>query len=65
MKRGEQQHDEENPALAEGRRESTAKLEALRRALIQGEASGDAGDLDFDEIRRLGRERARQKHTLG
>lgn len=28
------------------------KLEALRRALIEGEESGDAGPLDMEEIRR-------------
>lgn len=39
--------------------EREAKTEALRRALIQGEASGDAGALDFKAIRRAARKRAR------
>ena len=34
------------------------KVAALRQALLEGEASGDAGPLDFDEIRREARERA-------
>lgn len=38
--------------------EREQKVEALRRALIEGEASGDAGPLDFAEIRREARERA-------
>lgn len=38
--------------------ESETRLEALRRALIEGEESGDAGPLDFDKIRRGARERA-------
>ena len=33
------------------------KVEALRQALIEGEASGDAGPLDFGEIRREARKR--------
>ena len=37
--------------------EHEQKIEALRRALIEGEASGDAGVLDFDEIRRKARKR--------
>ena len=28
------------------------KLQALRQALIEGEESGDAGELDMDQIRR-------------
>jgi hypothetical protein len=35
-----------------------AKLEALRRALIEGEESGDAGPLDMAEIIRKAREEA-------
>ena len=38
--------------------EHEQKVEALRQALIEGEASGDAGPLDFGEIRRDARERA-------
>ncbi len=38
--------------------EHEQKVEALRQALIEGEASGDAGPLDFDEIRREARKRA-------
>ena len=38
--------------------EHEQKVEALRRALIDGEASGDAGALDFSEIRREARKRA-------
>ncbi len=39
--------------------EHEQKVEALRQALIEGEASGDAGALDFDEIRREARQGAR------
>jgi len=35
--------------------EHEQKVEALRRALREGAASGDAGDLDFDEIKREAR----------
>lgn len=38
--------------------EHEQKVEALRLALIEGEASGDAGELDFDEIKRKARKRA-------
>ena len=38
--------------------EHEQKVEALRQALIEGETSGDAGALDFDEIRREARKRA-------
>ena len=38
--------------------EHEQKVEALRQALIEGSASGDAGHLDFDEIRREARKRA-------
>ncbi|MCA9310282.1 MAG: type II toxin-antitoxin system ParD family antitoxin [Phycisphaerales bacterium] len=34
------------------------RVRALQRALIDGEASGDAGPLDFDDIRRAARARA-------
>jgi len=35
--------------------ERESKVEALRQALIEGEQSGDAGPLDFEEIRREAR----------
>lgn len=38
--------------------EHEARVEALRQALIDGEASGDAGELDFDAIRRKARAEA-------
>ena len=38
--------------------EHEQKVEALRQALIDGEASGDAGSLDFDQIRRAARKQA-------
>jgi len=38
--------------------EHEQKVEALRKALVEGEASGDAGELDFDRIRREARRRA-------
>lgn len=38
--------------------EHEQKVEALRQALVEGEASGDAGALDFGEIRREARKRA-------
>lgn len=38
--------------------EHEQKVEALRQALIEGEASGDAGPLDFGEIRRKARKQA-------
>ena len=38
--------------------EHEAKVEALRQALIEGEKSGFAGPLDFDEVRREARKRA-------
>ncbi len=34
------------------------KLQALRAALIEGEASGDAGKLDMDDIKRKARIKA-------
>lgn len=39
--------------------EHEQKLEALRQALRDGAASGDAGALDFDEIKREARRQAR------
>ena len=36
------------------------KLQALRAALIAGEQSGDAGELDFAEVRREASRRAGQ-----
>jgi antitoxin ParD1/3/4 len=38
--------------------EHEAKAQALRRALVEGEASGDAGPLDMNAIRRAAREQA-------
>jgi antitoxin ParD1/3/4 len=38
--------------------EHEQKVEALRQALIVGEASGDAGAIDFDAIRSEARKRA-------
>jgi len=37
--------------------EHEQKIEALRQALIEGEASGDAGHLDFGEIKNEARKR--------
>jgi antitoxin ParD1/3/4 len=38
--------------------EHEQRVDALRKALIEAEEGGDAGPLDFDEIRRKARERA-------
>lgn len=38
--------------------EHEQKVEALRQALIEGKASGYAGPLDFEEIKREARRRA-------
>ncbi|MHC4952983.1 MAG: type II toxin-antitoxin system ParD family antitoxin [Planctomycetota bacterium] len=38
--------------------EHERKVEALRRALIEGEESGEAAALDMDEIRRAARKEA-------
>lgn len=38
--------------------EREARIEALRRALIEGEESGPAGPLDMEEIKRDARARA-------
>lgn len=38
--------------------ERQTRIEALRKALIEGEESGPAGPLDFDEIKRKARELA-------
>ncbi|PID81132.1 type II toxin-antitoxin system ParD family antitoxin [bacterium DOLZORAL124_64_63] len=38
--------------------EHEQKIEALRLALDEGEASGDAGKLNFDEIKRKARKKA-------
>jgi antitoxin ParD1/3/4 len=34
------------------------KVEALRRAIIEGEESGNAGELDMEEIRRRAKKKA-------
>jgi antitoxin ParD1/3/4 len=39
-------------------REATSKLEALRKALIEGENSGPAGPLDMEAIKRRARREA-------
>lgn len=39
--------------------EHEQKVEALRQALIDGEASGDAGPLNFEQIKRAARKQAR------
>ena len=38
--------------------EHEQKIAALRRALVEGEQSGDAGELDFDAIREEARRRS-------
>jgi antitoxin ParD1/3/4 len=38
--------------------EHESRLQALRLALMEGEQSGDAGPLDFEEIKREARQRA-------
>ncbi len=40
--------------------ERDAKIETLRAALVEGEASGSAGRLDLDDIKRKARRKARQ-----
>ena len=39
-------------------KEADSKLEALRQALLEGEESGDAGELDMNAIRREARKEA-------
>ena len=39
--------------------EREQKIGALRRSLIEGEDSGDAGELDIDEIKRKARRRTK------
>lgn len=39
--------------------EHEQKIQAVRQALIEGEESGDAGELDMDAIRTKARKRAR------
>ena len=39
--------------------EHEGKVELLRQALIEGEESGDAGLLDFSEIKRAARKKAK------
>ena len=38
--------------------EQEQKLQALRKALIEGEESGDAGELDMEAIRRKAKKKA-------
>lgn len=45
--------------------EHEQRVEALRNALVDGEASGDAGPLDFREVRRKARKRAGPKAENG
>ena len=37
--------------------ENTGKIQALHQALIDGEKSGDAGELDMEDIRRKAKQR--------
>jgi len=37
--------------------EHEGKVESLRQALIEGKESGDAGSLDFNEIKRKARKK--------
>jgi antitoxin ParD1/3/4 len=39
--------------------EHEQRIDALRQALVDGENSGDAGELDMNEIKRKARHRAR------
>ena len=43
--------------------ERDIKIEALRAALIEGEESGMAGELDIESIKRRGRKKARNAAT--
>jgi antitoxin ParD1/3/4 len=45
--------------------ERETQLESLRSALIDGEASGDAGKLDMEAIKQKAREHAPNKHGSG
>jgi len=38
--------------------ENRNKIQTLRQALIEGEKSGDAGELDMEEIRHKAKQRA-------
>jgi antitoxin ParD1/3/4 len=39
-------------------KEANSKLETLRSALVEGEESGDAGELDMEKIRRNAKKKA-------
>jgi antitoxin ParD1/3/4 len=42
--------------------EHETRVEALRQALIEGEQSGDAGELDMESVKQKARSRARQRN---
>jgi len=44
--------------IKDGRYGSASEVEALRRAIIEGEESGNAGELDMEEIRRRAKKKA-------
>jgi len=41
------------------RKEHESKVETLRQALIDSEKSGNAGSLDFQEVKRKARQKAK------
>ena len=42
-------------------KEANSKLETLRSALVEGEESGDAGELDMDSIRKRAKRNSKLK----
>ena len=42
--------------------ELETRVEALRQALIEGEQSGDTGELDMESVKQKARSRARQRN---